>query len=285
VKFQKEIFMTKITVICENSVQIPFPVIGEHGLSFFIEREEGNTLFDTGQGLGVVHNLKLLGKDINSIKRVILSHGHYDHTGGLLSILKERKETLPVYLHPDAFLTKCAKLPNGMERAIGFPHDKSLYEENGAEFIETNGFEKIADGMFTISNIHHSEGWRPWDKLLMIKNNDDIAPDPFSDDLSLLLETSSSPVVLLGCAHSGIVEILDELSSKSNHSEFFAVIGGTHLDSAPEDYVEKTLQSLKKYNVQKIAVSHCTGLRIAHRLANIFGEKFSDASVGRIFEF
>ncbi|HOP62676.1 MAG TPA: MBL fold metallo-hydrolase [Spirochaetota bacterium] len=275
----------KVTIICENSIEIPFPVIGEHGLSFYIEGDDGITIFDTGQGLGFMNNMKLLGKNIPSINRVILSHGHYDHTGGLLSLLKEREAATPVFVHPAAFIEKGALLPSGDVRSIGFPASREDYEKEGADFKEISGFTKVTDSISAISDIKHPEGWKAWDTRLMRKSGDGVIPDPFEDDLSLIIETPSGPVVLLGCAHAGIIEILDSISEETGHKKFHAVIGGTHLDSAPEDYVVKTIEVLKKYNVEKIAASHCTGLRIAARLAGEFGEKFINASVGKTFEF
>ena len=119
----------------------------------------------------------------------------------------------------------------------------------------------------------------------MQKPDSGMINDPFNDDGSILLNTESGPVVLLGCAHAGIVEILDELAQKNNINTFHAVIGGSHLGSAPEDYIQKAIESLKKYNVQLIALSHCTGFAVAARLAGIFKDTYTNASVGKSFEF
>lgn len=275
----------RVTVICENSVQTPLPVIGEHGLSFYIEGDEGSTVFDTGQGLGFMNNMKVLGKNFSVVQRVILSHGHYDHTGGLLSLLKERKGSTPVFLHPSAFYEKGALMPDGSMRTIGLQYSREEYEKNGAEFREISGFTKIDESIAAISAISHPDGWRAWDTRLMRKKGDAITADPFEDDLSLIIKTPSGPVVLLGCAHAGIIEILDSISEKTGYKSFHAVIGGTHLDSAPAEYVDRSIDVLKSYNVEKVAVSHCTGLRVAARFAHEFKEKFINASVGRIFEF
>lgn len=277
--------INKVTVICENSVQTPLPVIGEHGLSFYIEGSDGATIFDTGQGLGFMHNMKILGKEIDSIDRVILSHGHYDHTGGLLPMLKERDADTPVYLHPGAFNEKGALMPSGEVRHIGFQASREVYEAAGARFMEIRGFAKVTESITAVSEIPHPEGWRAWDTRLMRKKGDSISADPFEDDLSLLLETPSGPVVLLGCAHAGIIEILESISRETGYKSFHAVIGGTHLDSAPVEYVDWAADVIKKFMVQKVAVSHCTGFRVSARFSRIFGEKFINASVGRVFEF
>jgi 7,8-dihydropterin-6-yl-methyl-4-(beta-D-ribofuranosyl)aminobenzene 5'-phosphate synthase len=119
---------TRISVLCENSVHRPFPFIGEHGLSFLIESDDA-TLFDTGQGLGILNNMKVMGKDPSGVGRIIISHGHYDHTGGMLAVLRARAESTQVYIHPSAFNEKLAIIPVGAERmevAIGMraPRDE-----------------------------------------------------------------------------------------------------------------------------------------------------------------
>jgi len=282
-----EYMKTKITVICENSVMLPFPLIAEHGLSFLIENEDV-TLYDTGQGFGVINNLKALGKSSGAIERIIISHGHYDHTGGLVPVLQERGGTTPVFIHPDAFNDKCALIPTGadpIEVPIGMKASRTDYENAGASFQPVRGFQKITGLISAITEVKRPAGWKTWDVRLKHKVNGKVTDDPFDDDLSLVLSTESGPVVLLGCAHAGIVEILDDLAEKTGHREFHAVIGGTHLETAPADYTEKAIDALKRYKVKKVAVSHCTGFNVACRFSSEFKNEFSPASVGAVFEF
>lgn len=278
---------TRITVICENSVFVPFPLIAEHGLSFFIEREDA-TLFDTGQGFGVVHNLKTLGKNPAAIARIVLSHGHFDHTGGLLGVLKEKGGRTPVYLHATAFNDKRALIPTGaapMEMPIGMKASRGDYEQAGADFNIVSGFAPLSPGMSALSEVKREAGWKTWDARLKHRVDGALHDDPFDDDLSLFMETESGPVVLLGCAHAGLCEILDDMSARTGSREFHAVIGGTHLETAPAEYTDRAVQALKDYRVKKVAVSHCTGFKIACRMAAEFKDGFSTASVGASFEF
>lgn len=273
-----------VTVICENSVFVPFPLIGEHGLSFLLEGDD-TSLFDTGQGLGVVHNLKTLGKDITAIQRIILSHGHYDHTGGLIPVLKGHGGEVPVYLEPSAFNEKVTQLPSGITIPIGMRSPRIEYENAGAKFVDVAGYSKIADSIYAMCQVKRPEGWEPWDAMLKVKVSEEVKSDPFNDDLSLLIETLSGPVVLLGCAHAGMVEILDQISEASGYKEFHAVIGGTHLGTAPAEYVSRSIEAMHRYNVRVVAVSHCTGFKVACAFAHEFGDRFANASVGRVFSF
>jgi len=278
----------KITVICENSVSIPVPkgLRAEHGLSFLLEGKN-NILFDTGQ-FTLVDNLKRFGKDLQMIDKIILSHGHYDHTGGLEDFLKERDEPISVFLHQAAFQEKVAVgevLGKKIEIPIGFPKNRKKYENLGANFHFVKGYTQLEDNLFTISEIERPADWESSDLRLKIKEAGQVKDDFFTDDLSILLETDSGPVVLLGCAHAGLVEILDDLSEKSGHQEFQAVLGGTHLHSASEDYLHKAVDTLKKYQVKMIAPNHCTGFKAASFLAQNFPKEFREASVGQVFEF
>jgi 7,8-dihydropterin-6-yl-methyl-4-(beta-D-ribofuranosyl)aminobenzene 5'-phosphate synthase len=279
---------TKITVICENRVNTSSGLIAEHGLSFLIENED-TTLFDTGQGLGLINNLRSMKKNIGDIRRIILSHGHYDHTGGLSAILKIRSTRIPVFAHSDVFIDKYAQInENGklLEKFIGIQKERTDYEKLGAKFRFIKGYTPITENISAITEIKRPHDWKSWDSRLKQKTaGSGIIDDPFLDDLSLLIKTDSGPVVLLGCAHAGVVEILHDLSVKTGYKEFYAVIGGTHLGNAPKEYINKAVETLKNYKIKIIAPCHCTGFNIECLFSNEFQNSFRSAEAGAIFEF
>lgn len=279
---------TKITILCENSIATPFPLIGEHGLSVLIEADD-TTLFDTGQGLGILHNAKTLGKDITAIKRIILSHGHYDHTGGLMQVLQTLNRPIDVFAHHDVFTNKVAIIPLGnqtLEAPIGVRASKEEFEKSGAVFKPISGFTAITHTLKAITEINRPQSWQGFDQRLKVKQPDgSIKDDLFNDDCSLIIDTDCGPVVLLGCAHAGIVEILHDIAEQTGYKEFHAVIGGTHLESAPEEYVKRAIDALKHFKVKKIGTSHCTGFKVACKMYQEFKESFVQATCGAVFEF
>ena len=279
----------QITVLCENTVGTPFPwgLIGEHGQSFLIEGRE-TTLYDTGQGIGLINNMALLGKNPKTVDRVVLSHGHYDHTGGLLKFLENREAPVPVFVHREAFQNKVAMispLNSPMFRSIGFQHTQGEYEEKGADFRFIRSFSRISPEISAISDINRPKEWRSSDTRLKTKEGDTIIADPFNDDLTLLVETDAGPVVLLGCAHAGVVEILNDLSEKSGYKTFHAVIGGTHLGPVSRAYVEQTIDVLKHYQVNIVGTNHCTGFHASALIKSRLEKEFVMASVGSVFHF
>ncbi|MBU0993544.1 MAG: MBL fold metallo-hydrolase [Proteobacteria bacterium] len=279
----------RVTVLCENTVGVPFPwgLIGEHGQALLIEGER-TTLYDTGQGVGLINNMTIMSKQAHAIDRIIISHGHFDHTGGLIKVLENRDKPLPVYVHEEAFQKKIALIEtqsDNIEVPIGFPLSKESYQEKGADFRYIHSFAKIDDEICAISDIARPDDWQTWDTRLKYKDGDTIYSDPFNDDLSLLLETGSGPVVLLGCAHAGLVEILNDLSDKTGHKTFHAVIGGTHLGTASDQYIQKSIDILKHYKVKLIGTSHCTGSHAASEIKSHFKKEFVMASVGSVFNF
>ena len=274
----------KITILCENSVIVPFGVIGEHGFAAYVETESGNFLFDTGQGKGILQNSVLLKKDLSSIKYLYISHGHYDHTLGLPQVLME-KSPLDVYAHPDIFVDRFWVKENLPPKFIGIPYKKSYLESLGANFKFIKDFQEIEKNIYSSGEIPMKTDFEQVDNSMKIVNgNGEFIQDNLKDDFSMAIDTSKGLVILLGCAHAGMVNILNYFIDKTGKDKIYAVIGGTHLGFATNEQMENTLNVLDKYKIEKLGVSHCTGLSNSAVLFNALKDRFFFASVGAVLE-
>jgi 7,8-dihydropterin-6-yl-methyl-4-(beta-D-ribofuranosyl)aminobenzene 5'-phosphate synthase len=275
----------RITVLCENLVG-RLVGSGEHGFSAFIETNHGNYLFDTGSGHSVVPNSLSLSKELRTIQKIFLSHGHYDHTGGLPEVLK-LKGKVDVHGHPHIFLDRIHVIKeNGKEtkRFIGTPYKKSYLEFLGANFILHQDFLEVEKGMFLTGEVPRKTSFEKPDPRLFSEIDGNMVQDIIWDDQSLILDTEKGLILVLGCAHSGMINIINHVVNKSGKDKFYAILGGTHLDFLTPEQLENSIQSLKKLTIEKIGVSHCTGMKAAFRLHQEFGDRFLYGCVGSVLE-
>jgi 7,8-dihydropterin-6-yl-methyl-4-(beta-D-ribofuranosyl)aminobenzene 5'-phosphate synthase len=278
---------TTITILVDNTAGGRRGTIAEHGLSVWISQGEEHTLFDTGAGKALPINIECMKKNLQNIHRVILSHGHWDHTGGLKEVLGTR-DTIDVLAHPGIFEERFAvRKQNGKTKyyPASIPFSQKELEQAGAHFLLKREYHEVSPGLWFSGEIPRPQGWQSSDHRLVIKRNKEDIPDPLVDDISLLLETDSGPVVLLGCAHAGTDIILDYLSDKSGYSSFYAVIGGTHLMRSNDQQIDTIITILEKYQVQKIVATHCTGFPAMAKMYYHFGDRFEVAHVGSVFRF
>jgi 7,8-dihydropterin-6-yl-methyl-4-(beta-D-ribofuranosyl)aminobenzene 5'-phosphate synthase len=271
----------RITILSENLVG-RLVGAGEHGFSAFIETDGGNYLFDTGGGRTVVENSLALNKDLRTVQKIFLSHGHNDHTGGLPQVLNLRGR-VDVHVHPDAFLDRMAvRKENDREtrRFAGMIYKKSYLEFLGAHFILNSDFHEVEKGMFLTGEVPRKTPFEKPDPKLFREVQGGMVPDTLPDDQSLILDTDKGLVLIFGCAHSGMINIMNHVLQRMKKDRFYAVLGGTHLDFLTSEQLEESIRSLKEMDVARIGVSHCTGLRAAFRLQQEFGERFFYGWVG-----
>ena len=276
--------MARITVLCENSVMRPRGLLGEHGFAALVERDGEKVLFDTGQGLALFQNAKSLGIDLPSIKKVVLSHGHNDHTGGLAGLLELGGEP-DIYAHPAIFMSRYLEEDDGSKDQIGIPFTRAYFEDLGARFHLSEESQKVADGIVTTGEVRRETSFEKGDALLFRSPEDGGGKDTHPDDLSLVIESEESLTVLLGCAHAGLINILHHVEKMIPDKEIKTVLGGTHLGFSSEEQMTGTIEAMTSIGVERVGASHCTGLAGASRLREALGaDRFFFANVGAVVE-
>ena len=278
----------KITVVVDNLMPLAAtsPFLAEHGLSMLVEFGGERLLLDTGQSTAIVHNLGLLGIAPATLDAIVLSHGHYDHTGGLLTILQHARKTTPVYAHTDAFQSHFS-LSNGQRRYVGIPYPKELLVTAGAEWHAVEAPFELRPGVWLSGSVPRTTDFEKGDARLVVADRQDgcDCQDDVQDDMALFLVGSKGLVVVSGCTHSGLVNMVQYGLQLTGCTRLQGWIGGTHLGPVGSAQQEQTIARLLDFQPDFVAANHCTGFAMMARLQQTFGERFIAAGVGTVIEF
>jgi len=280
----------KITTLVEDTATKP-KLIAEHGLSMLIETGENNILFDTGQLFALLYNARVLNIDLSKVDKIVLSHGHYDHTGGLKKVLS-RTGKVDVYAHPDIFAPKYAK-EKERKRYIGIPYEREELESKGAVFhlskeplpVRGEASFQVTDDITTTGEIKRITDFESISDDLCVMRDGHLAPDELLDDQALIIRVATDDiVVVLGCTHSGLVNTLQHVSELTGDIPISMIIGGTHLLHSSGCRIKRTIDAIKGFGVKKVATSHCTGNRASAMFLEAFGCNFIENHVGTQIE-
>ena len=308
----------RLTTLSDNTVKMFPGLLAEWGWSILIETDEVNILFDTGGGISVSHNANTLGVALSKIDKIVLSHAHYDHTGGLREVLGRMKKEVEIIAHPDVWkdkyhshdhtgglrevlgrknkeveiiahpdLAKKAKYHSHLGQAYGYagiPFQRQELENLGARFNLTTKPVRITNNIMTTGEIPMITDYEEVDPKLFVKEADAWEPDTLPDDLALIINTEPGLVVVLGCCHRGVINTLYHAQKLTGIKEINTVLGGSHLFTASEGQLWQTVNTLKELGVQRLGLCHCTGLPVTALLAQEFGDKFFFNSDGVILE-
>ena len=270
----------QLSIICENTVGRPTSACGEHGFACLLETHAGTWLFDTGNGKTLLPNLAALEHDAHQIDGIILSHGHYDHCGGLLPLLNAVGPR-PVYAHPKIFDERFWQGQHE-QRDISVPYKRKELESAGSHFNFSETLSEISSGLYFSGAIPRTAPLESGDPHLVRRSTDSSGweVDDFPDDAALAIETPQGLVILLGCAHAGLVNTVEHFRNKFGSPRIHAIIGGTHLGPASDEQFAATLDYLTQLDFDRLGVSHCTGQVRSAQLYARFPNKVFFANVG-----
>lgn len=272
-----------VTVLVENSVH-GRQLQGEHGLAFHLRTDRGQMVFDAGQSELVARNAPLLGVDLDAVQAIALSHGHYDHTGGLAT-LRNLAPRARLFLHPDALINRFSGQPDGSTREVGLPDAaRAVVCEGGEAVVWTRAATEVIDGVFLTGEIPRETAFEDTGGRFYL-DEAGTQPDPLLDDQALFFDTTEGVVVLLGCAHAGVVNTLRHIGRLTQGRPVRAVLGGFHLLSASEARLQATLEALAALDVRMIGAAHCTGPAATARLWAAFPDRCCTCAVGSAFRF
>ncbi|SHH39838.1 MBL fold metallo-hydrolase [Thermosipho atlanticus] len=248
----------------------------EHGFSVFVKYGDKKILFDTGQSNLFFENAKKLGLNLRKLDAVVISHGHYDHGNGLEYLLKETGPK-QVFVGRGFFNHRYSE-----KRYVGLRHNREYYEKLGGEFrVVEKDFElfkgiKIVTAAPMITFEQPEKRFRIEDEFKKLKQ------DLFEDELYLSIGTSDGIVVITGCSHRGIVNIVSHLSK---NGKIKAVIGGFHLLNKTDNELYKISKSLNTFHVESIYPCHCTGSKAINILKKNLKAKVEECLTGSFLEF
>jgi len=275
--------MVRITILIDN---LAGPgLVAEHGFSLWIEAGGKRILFDTGQGPALLPNVQRLGIPLEKTDVLVLSHGHYDHTGGMDAVLRNAPK-MRIILHPNAVVPRYRIFSDGQAKSIGMP-------SSAATVLNRLPDNKIQWSMRTscFAPFFRVTGPIPR-KTLFEQGENDLSLDPsgntidlIEDDQALLIESASGLIVCAGCAHAGLVNTLNYARTISGISRIRAVIGGFHLLNADDHRIQSTLAELKALDPELLVPCHCTGEQPMQALQAAFGNRVQLGQSGAIFEF
>ncbi len=273
----------KITVL--STMLTDMRGVGEWGFAALVEVGDRRYLFDTGERPEtVLKNAEELGLDLSTVTDIILSHHHWDHVGGLLTLRRAMQAKNP------AALSRVHVAPGIFQRRVkedgtdenDMPRIRTEYEATGGRFIEHAGPVELSPGVWLTGPVPRANNERNWSPGNRLVTAEGFAEDTLPEDQALVVLTSDGPLVITGCGHAGIVNIMQYAERVASQRSVATVIGGLHLFRAGEPTLAWTAQQMRTAGVRYLLGAHCTGIEAVFRLRELAGLDRQRAVVGAV---
>lgn len=271
----------EIIVLAENETDGTPHLLGEHGLSLLVLAHGRRVLFDTGATDALVNNAKVLGlaDELAQLDAIVVSHGHYDHAGGLAAVLELARKPTPVHVRPGFFKSRLS-LRAEVPRAIGVPFERRFLEGHGGRFIQEADGRAILPGFWLTGEIPLREETEAGEAGLMLgAARDHAAADHFTDEHALAVKTEHGLAILVGCSHRGVVNSILAAKAAAGDATVDIVFGGAHLRSATDERADWAAHRTRELT-REVALGHCTGKDAEARFAQVFGDGFHRLRTG-----
>ena len=268
----------KITTL---STMLASQGIGEWGYSALVEVDGKKILFDTGRKPEtVLENAEELGIDLSEVEDIFLSHNHGDHTGGLVTLRERLKKQNPNAISKihvgEGIFSQRINFRNRMQEI------KEELEADGVTFIVYKEEHELFPGVWITGPIERIHPEKNYGGKWKIATKNGVEIDNIPEDQSLIINTEKGFVLVAGCGHAGIINTLEQVKSKINNNNAYAIIGGFHLVNATDKHLAWTAEHLKNFGVSKIIGAHCTGINSLYALKNLLNLNREDAVVGSV---
>lgn len=276
--------MLKITVLTDNLVR-KRGLLAEHGLSLWIEHDGEYLLFDTGQTSVFAHNAREMGIDLAKTQAIVISHGHYDHGGGL-EFYDQLFSSPRVFVHPDALLPKYLKATqfDQQHRAIGFPWQLTDLPDLEHHLMRNTATMQVGENAVLFSDTPQKVDFEKVADDLLIEKNGTMVQDGMHDEQFLVIDQPEGLTVIVGCSHPGIVNILKYVRLFYPDKPVHTLIGGMHLEQVSAERLQKTIEAFRAMDIKQIIPLHCTGQSVIWSLKKALGNRVLIRCTGETVE-